>query len=73
MQSFLEILNDRERKILDMRFGLTDGDTHTLAEIAKELGVSRERVRQLEVATIKKILPASFIIFSFFIFYYLLS
>src|SRR3989338_2383557 len=53
--SFLETLTERERKILDMRFGLTDGNTHTLAEIAEELGVSRERVRQLEAATIKKI------------------
>lgn len=52
---FLQILNERERKILDMRYGLTDGNTHTLAEIAKVLGVSRERVRQLEAATIKKI------------------
>lgn len=52
---FLENLNERERKILDMRFGLSDGNTHTLAEIAQELGVSRERVRQLEAATIKKI------------------
>ena len=53
--SFLEMLNERERKILDMRFGLTDGETHTLSDIAKVLGVSRERVRQLEAATIKKI------------------
>ena len=53
--SFLETLNERERKILDMRFGLSDGNTHTLAEIAQELGVSRERIRQLEAATIKKI------------------
>lgn len=52
---FLEMLNERERRILDMRYGLTDGNTHTLAEIAEELGVSRERIRQLEVATIKKI------------------
>jgi len=52
---YLEMLNERERKILDMRYGLTDGNTHTLAEIAKVLGVSRERVRQLEAATIKKI------------------
>ncbi|MDO8580883.1 MAG: sigma-70 family RNA polymerase sigma factor [Candidatus Omnitrophota bacterium] len=52
---FLDMLNERERKILDMRFGLSDGNTHTLAEIAKELGVSRERIRQLESATIKKI------------------
>ena len=53
--SYLDLLSDRERKILDMRFGLTDGETHTLSEIAKVLGVSRERVRQLEAATIKKI------------------
>jgi len=52
---FLEMLNEREKKILDMRYGLTDGKAHTLAEIAKQLGVSRERVRQLEAATIKKI------------------
>ncbi len=54
-ESFLEMLNERERKILDMRFGLTDGNASTLAEVAKELGVSRERVRQIEAATIKKI------------------
>ena len=53
--SFLESLTEREKKILDMRFGLSDGNTHTLAEIAQELGVSRERIRQLESATIKKI------------------
>ncbi len=53
--SYLNMLGERERKILDMRYGLTDGETHTLSEIAKVLGVSRERVRQLEAATIKKI------------------
>ncbi|MCK5213738.1 MAG: sigma-70 family RNA polymerase sigma factor [Candidatus Omnitrophica bacterium] len=53
--SYLEMLSERERKILDMRFGLSDGNTHTLAEIAKVLGVSRERVRQIEAATLKKI------------------
>ncbi|MCA9398699.1 MAG: sigma-70 family RNA polymerase sigma factor [Candidatus Omnitrophica bacterium] len=52
---FLEMLSDRERKILELRYGLDDGETHTLAEIAKILGVSRERVRQIETATIKKI------------------
>ena len=52
---FLDMLNERERKILELRFGLTDGTTRTLAEIAKQLGVSRERVRQVEAATIKKI------------------
>ncbi len=54
-QEFLNMLNDRERKIIEMRYGLVDGNTHTLAEIAKVLGVSRERVRQIEIATIKKI------------------
>lgn len=53
--SFLDMLDERERKIIDLRFGLTDGEAHTLAEIAKVLGVSRERVRQIESATIKKI------------------
>ncbi len=53
--SFLEMLTDRERKILELRYGLIDGEAHTLADIAKTLGVSRERVRQIEAATIKKI------------------
>jgi len=53
--SFLDLLNPRERQIVELRYGLDDGDTHTLAQIAKILGVSRERVRQIEAATIKKI------------------
>ena len=52
---FLKLLNERERKIIEMRYGLIDGNANTLAEIAKKLGVSRERVRQIEAATIKKI------------------
>ncbi len=51
----LNSLSDRERKIIEMRFGLGDGEMYTLAEIAEKLGVSRERVRQLEEATIKKL------------------
>ena len=53
--SFLDMLNERERKIIEMRYGLADGDAHTLAEIAEVLGVSRERVRQIESATLRKI------------------
>jgi RNA polymerase primary sigma factor len=51
----LDMLNERERKIIELRFGLIDGNTKTLAEIADEMGVSRERIRQVEAATIKKI------------------
>ena len=54
-KGFLDLLNDRERQILELRYGMTNGETHTLAEIAHILGVSRERVRQIESATIKKI------------------
>ncbi len=46
---------DRERKVLDMRFGLADGKAHTLAEVSKKLGVSRERVRQIEEEALRKI------------------
>ncbi|MFA5087418.1 MAG: RNA polymerase sigma factor RpoD/SigA [Candidatus Omnitrophota bacterium] len=51
----LEMLDEREKKVINMRFGLLDGNAHTLAEIADELGVSRERIRQIEEATLKKI------------------
>ena len=54
----LEILNElspRERKILDMRFGLTDGITHTLEEVGKEFNVTRERIRQIEAKALQKI------------------
>ena len=51
----MELLGERERQILDLRYGLTDGNQRTLAEIAKLLGVSRERIRQIEAATLKKI------------------
>jgi len=53
--SLLEIMNARERTVLDMRFGLVDGKTHTLAEVAIKLGVSRERVRQIEEQALRKL------------------
>lgn len=55
VNSLLEIMTDREREILDMRFGLAEGKPHTLAEVAKKIGVSRERVRQIEEAALKKL------------------
>lgn len=54
-RSLMLMLNERERTIIDMRYGLTDGETHTLAQIAKQLNVSRERIRQLEGQIIKKL------------------
>lgn len=55
LSALLEIMTDRERKVLDMRFGLDDGRTHTLAEVADKIGVSRERVRQIEEEALKKL------------------
>lgn len=51
----LDIVGKRERQILDLRFGITDGKTHTLAEVAAILKVSRERVRQIEKEALKKL------------------
>ncbi|MGC8651006.1 MAG: sigma-70 family RNA polymerase sigma factor [Minisyncoccia bacterium] len=46
---------DRERDIIKMRFGLEDGINHTLEEVGKEFGVTRERIRQIEAKTLEKI------------------
>ncbi len=54
-QDILGELDERERKIISMRYGLADGEARTIAEIADVMGVSRERIRQLEAAIIKKL------------------
>ncbi|MCD6500553.1 sigma-70 family RNA polymerase sigma factor [bacterium] len=48
-------LTSRERKILAMRFGLEDGITHTLEEVGKEFGVTRERIRQIQAKALERI------------------
>lgn len=55
VENLLEIMNEREREVLDMRFGLENKKTHTLAEAAKKLGLSRERIRQIEATALAKI------------------
>jgi RNA polymerase primary sigma factor len=55
LENLLSQMRKREREVLDMRFGLVDGKTHTLAEVAKKFGVSRERVRQIEEEALKKL------------------
>lgn len=55
VSEFLEYLSPREQKILRMRFGLEDGRTHTLEEVGKEFGVTRERIRQIEAKALQKL------------------
>ena len=53
--SLLDHISSRERKILDLRFGLHNEKPHTLAALAKKLKVSRERIRQIEKVAINKL------------------
>lgn len=55
VSNLLEIMTQREKEVLDMRFGLADGKPHTLAEVSDKFGISRERVRQIEEGALKKL------------------
>ena len=51
----LDSLNERERKVLKLRFGLEDGRARTLEEVGKEFNVTRERIRQIEAKALRKL------------------
>ncbi|MFA5090366.1 MAG: RNA polymerase sigma factor RpoD/SigA [Candidatus Omnitrophota bacterium] len=55
IEDLMGMMTGREREVLDMRFGLKNNAVHTLAEVAGKLGVSRERVRQIEEQALKKL------------------
>ena len=55
VRQLMSDLTPREQKILEMRFGLTDGVTHTLEEVGMEFDVTRERIRQIEAKAIERI------------------
>ena len=53
--SVLNTLSERERRIIELRFGFTDGRQHTLEEVGKEFNLTKERIRQLEASALKKL------------------
>ena len=55
IQSFLTELTPREQKILKMRFGLEEEKNHTLEEVGREFGVTRERIRQIEAKALERL------------------
>jgi RNA polymerase primary sigma factor len=55
VEAVLASLNGRERRVLELRFGLADGRARTLEEVGKEFGITRERVRQIEAIALRKL------------------
>ena len=55
IQEVLSTLSDRERKVIELRFGLQDGVARTLEEVGREFKVTRERIRQIESKALKKL------------------
>ena len=55
IQKVLATLDDKEKEIIELRFGLTDGEFKTLEEVAMKFGISRERVRQIEAKALRKL------------------
>jgi RNA polymerase primary sigma factor len=59
LQQVLGRLPEREAHILELRYGLLDGETHTLEEVGQQIGVTRERVRQLEAQALNRLRHSS--------------
>ncbi len=55
VQNALAILSERERQVLELRFGLIDGKDHTLEEVSRYFNVTRERIRQIEAKALRKL------------------
>ena len=55
VEDVLGTLSDRERRVLQLRFGLEDGRSRTLEEVGKDFGVTRERIRQIEAKALRKL------------------
>ncbi len=55
LQKILNTLSNRERRIIQLRFGLQDGHPRTLEEVGREFQVTRERIRQIEFKTLGKL------------------
>ncbi|MGB9672894.1 MAG: sigma-70 family RNA polymerase sigma factor [Anaerolineales bacterium] len=55
VKNALAVLSDRERQVLEMRFGLVDGRDHTLEEVGQYFNVTRERIRQIESKALRKL------------------
>lgn len=60
LKEALKELNDREQKVLELRFGLEDGIARTLEEVGQEFNVTRERIRQIEAKALKKLRERDF-------------
>ena len=55
IRKIMSTLTDRERRVLELRYGIADGEMHTLEEVGKEFNVTRERIRQIEAKALRKL------------------